>query len=94
MTGSIYERCVGGWSYDYSTFTTTNGDGNITSEAYANVTGWPINISNRDIYEGYFARRGASCSRTEGMALSNRQWGQVNDGNRDYGIGGRGVRTF
>jgi len=44
MAGNVWEQCVGGGNnYDYSTFSTTNGDGVLTIAGLANVTGWPSN---------------------------------------------------
>jgi len=94
MTGNIYERCVGGYNFDYSTFTTANGDGSITSEAYADVVGWPISTSNRDTYESYYMRRGASTSNYNNYQVSSRSQMNWGDGNRDIATGGRGVRSF
>jgi formylglycine-generating enzyme required for sulfatase activity len=93
MTGNVFERCVGGQNFDYSTFTTTNGDGSITSDAYADVTGWPIN-ANRDTYESYYIRRGASTYNSINYEVSSRNYMNWADGNRDVAIGGRGVRSF
>ena len=41
MSGNVNEQCVGGYNYNYSTFTTANGDGALSLIALANVTGWP-----------------------------------------------------
>ena len=89
MTGSACERCVGGWSYDYSTFTTTNGDGIITSEAFADVVGWPfVNV------ESYYPKRGGSTNISDGLTVSGRELANYGDANKDNALGGRGVRTF
>jgi len=92
MTGNMYERCVGGL-YDYSNFTTTNGDGNITSEAFANVVGWPM-ASDLGTTESYYIKRGASTNRWESAQLSNRQLYNWGDTNKNIALGGRGVRSF
>lgn len=88
MTGSVYERCVGGWNHDYSNFTTINGDGYITSEALTDVIGWPAAA------EHLYPRRGGSTLRNEGLQVSDRQWAAFGDGNRVYCTSGRGVRSF
>jgi len=87
LTGSVYERCVGGFHRnDYSGFTNINGNGNISTTAVATVAGWP-NHPNSYIY------RGASTMRGDGINVSSRQcygWGE------DYSLaqGGRGVRSY
>jgi len=94
MTGNAYERCIGNRNYDYSAFTTLNGDGNIDANGFANVTGWPLNTTDLGAYEAYYIRRGASANRGEGSHVSNRQLLDWSDGNRDIALGGRGVRSF
>ncbi|OAQ39302.1 hypothetical protein A5893_11605 [Pedobacter psychrophilus] len=95
MTGNVFERCIGGWNWDYSGFTINNGDGNIDANAFANVIGWPsfINVDINTI-ESYFPRRGASANRSEGMSVSNRQWASFGNGEKSFLTGGRGVRSF
>jgi formylglycine-generating enzyme required for sulfatase activity len=83
MTGGTTERCVGGWGYDYSTFTNANGDGNLSSLGYTNNSIWN---------SMYFSNRGASYARSEGSRLSERWW--WNDGNWGNGSAGRGVRSY
>ena len=83
MTGGTIERCVGGWNYDYSTFTNANGDGNLSSLGYTDNSIW--NNMN-------FTNRGASYSRSESSHLSERWW--FNDGSYGNASGGRGVRSY
>jgi formylglycine-generating enzyme required for sulfatase activity len=83
MTGSMIERCVGGWSYDYSTFTTANGDGNLTSFGNTDMTTWN---------SMQYWNRGASVQRSECARVSERWWG--NDDNYGNGGSGRGVRSY
>lgn len=88
LTGSTSERCVGGWQYDYSNFTTANGDGNISIIGTANVTGWP---SGRP--ESYSTRGGSARDRGESIFVSDRRWASLND-DYYYIQGGRGVRSY
>jgi formylglycine-generating enzyme required for sulfatase activity len=91
MTGNVWESCIGGWSVDYSDFTTTNGDGNLyengqsSTNGSANVAGW---ASNRIIIKG----GGANWVGTEWASISARNWVQHDN----YGMfqGGRGVRSY
>jgi hypothetical protein len=94
MTGNAYERAVGGNNFDYSAFTTRNGNGTIDSEGFADVIGWPISTTNPGIYESYYMRKGGSINRWENVNVSNRQNMNWTDGNRDLAQGGRGVRSF
>lgn len=82
MTGSTIERCVGGYNYDYSTFTNTNGDGNLNSFG---------NTDNAIWNNMQFTNRGASYQRAEGAKVSERWW---SDGNYGNGSAGRGVRSY
>jgi formylglycine-generating enzyme required for sulfatase activity len=93
MTGNVFERAVGGHNYDYSSFITENGDGNLDSDGFANVTGWPIDRINRDTYESYYMRKGGSTQHGINYNVSNRQYLNWGDGNRDNALGGRGVRS-
>ncbi len=93
MTGNVFERAVGGHNYDYSSFITENGDGNLDSDSFANVTGWPIDRINRDTYESYYMRKGGSTQHGINYNVSNRQYLNWGDGNRDNALGGRGVRS-
>jgi formylglycine-generating enzyme required for sulfatase activity len=82
MTGSTTERCVGGWGYDYSTYTTANGDGNINSDGSCAMTVWN---------DMRFPNRGGSFVTDYGSPVSDRSYGdEVTYGN---GNCGRGVRS-
>ncbi len=90
MTGNLWESCIGGWSSDYSDFTTANGDGNLfengdsTNNGSANVPGW---ASNKIILKG----GGANWVGTEWASISARNW--VNFDSYSFFQGGRGVRS-
>jgi formylglycine-generating enzyme required for sulfatase activity len=89
MGFSAHERCVGGWGYNYATFTTVNGDGLIDQEGFANVPTWPAPI------ESYYSKRGGSMRDLQGMNISNREFAAHWDTNVDArAYGGRGVRSF
>ena len=91
MTGGQYERTVGRHDNDCSIFTGLHGDGNLTSDAFSNVTGWGEQI---------IGARGASWRRWEGANISSRAfsiWGvpggtQHEEWGADFG--GRGVRSY
>ena len=85
MTGGMYERAIGGWHHDYSTFTTANGDGNITNIARHNQAGWSFN---------QYSVRGGSTVLYEGRLLSSRAWGANGTQDPGYALGGRGVRSY
>jgi formylglycine-generating enzyme required for sulfatase activity len=107
MAGNLMEQCVGGGAgYDYSGFTTANGDGVISETGLANVIGWPPNGGIGTILKG-------GSFRTYGnfydLTVSDRSYHAGTTRNTFYGtdhtdqngnnakpreIGGRGVRTF
>jgi formylglycine-generating enzyme required for sulfatase activity len=99
MAGNVIEQCVGGGTgYDYSTFTTANGDGSLTASGLANVTGWPTTggtSSGTILKGGGFYTNG---SQTAQMMVSDRQFFGGDNRNlsntRERAIGGRGVRSY
>jgi hypothetical protein len=96
MTGNVFERAVGGNNFDYSGFTTVNGDGNLDSYGFANVVGWPIDYNNRDVYETYIMKRGGSAGGVGyfNNTVSGRQQMNWGEGSRGNALGGRGVRSY
>jgi formylglycine-generating enzyme required for sulfatase activity len=95
MAGNVWEQCVGGGSgYNYSNFTTENGDGVLTSAGRANVVGWPIDggtSSGTIIRGGWYNTNNVTYEQ-----VSDRQFyaGSANNqGKSKYG-GIRGVRSF
>jgi hypothetical protein len=89
MTSNAFERCIGGWGYNYANFTTANGDGLLDVNGFANVPTWPAST------EGFYSKRGGSVSRNEGMLVSDRAYANLNDNNVNaFVYGGRGVRSF
>ena len=105
MAGNVYEQCVGGGSsYNYSNFTTANGDGLVSSTGYANAVGWPVNGGNNS---GTIIKGGCLYSnvRTNAdgyeMQVSDRRninglnYSSYNaNGNKYNECGGRGVRSY
>jgi len=100
MAGNLFEQCVGGGAgYDYSNFTTKNGNGALTlTSGLADVDGWPTNggaASGTIVKGGYFN----SNSNYFLYQVSDRYYysGAATDNYatiRSAGIGGRGVRSF
>ncbi len=98
MGGNVYEQCVGGGSgYDYSSFTTTNGDGSLTSLGLANVTGWP---ASGGANSGTILRGGSFANSVSYVQVSDRSYyagttlnSEANN-NSANGVGGRGVRSM
>jgi hypothetical protein len=100
MGGNVWEQCVGGGIlYDYSSFTTINGDGSLTNLGLANVTGWPVNggASSGTILRG----GGYNSGTTNYVQVSDRTFlngsslnGEAYNTNGTNQVGGRGVRTM
>lgn len=96
MGGNVWEQCVGGGSgYDYSTFTTANGDGNLSNIGLANVTGWPANGGTNS---GTILRGGSFNYDQTYIRVSDRTLYAGDDlngnSNAAWSVGGRGVRTM
>jgi formylglycine-generating enzyme required for sulfatase activity len=108
MSGNVSEQCVGGGAgYDYSNFTNANGDGLLTTDGLANVTGWPVNGASPGsiIRGGNFRTFGDVYDLTvsdrmyySGTNFNSYYSNYVTDLNgntiRAREVGGRGVRTF
>ncbi|TAL58382.1 MAG: hypothetical protein EPN85_11705 [Bacteroidetes bacterium] len=93
MSGNVDEQCVGGYAYNYSAFTTANGDGSISSVGSANIAGCP------GVGGGQFG----GVSRGSDWYTANVLYPNVSDRyqmvlnynqSRDYRVGGRGVRNW
>jgi len=95
MAGNCTEQCVGGGGYDYSAFTTANGDGVLTSKGLANTTGWPAagGVTSGTIIRGGYWETGGG---TTPCQTSDRQFYQGVSWNNDKTKfnGARGVRNF
>lgn len=100
MAGNEWEQCVGGSGFDYSGFTTANGDGVLTAKGYANVAGWPSNggVGSGTIIRGGWFEIGSNTFRLQTSDRSmylGYQWnGDKSDFNNSKFNGARGVRSF
>lgn len=84
MAGGTFERCLGGWSYDYSSFTTLCGDGSLASDGQTDMSIWKSST---------YVLRGSSYSEDFTYKMSRRaQADEVNNA-LTKGYGGRGVRS-
>lgn len=88
MTGSVFERCLGGFYSDFSAFTNINGNGNISSTAGADVNGWPSPSNTNYIERGGSA--GNEGYRQQSVSSRFRNLGD----DYSYVFGGRGVRSY
>lgn len=98
MGGQVWEQCVGGGSqYNYTKFTTTNGDGVLSDLGLANVDFWPINGGTAS---GTILKGGYHYSPAYGVNIvqvSDRTFYEgliTNKSTRNGSTGGRGVRSF
>ena len=74
MTGNVAEQCIGGYNgYNYTTFTTVNGDGTLSGTGAGNTAGWPTTGGGNG--GGGVARGGhfATVAPAE-LRLRNRKW--------------------
>jgi formylglycine-generating enzyme required for sulfatase activity len=101
MAGNVWEQCIGGSGYDYSGFTTANGDGALTTKGYANVTGWPSNggVGSGTIIKGGWYEIGSNTFRLQTSDRSmylGYQWNgdKLSDWWNSKYNGARGVRSF
>ena len=95
--GNVSEQVVGGGSgYDYSNFTTANGDGILGNDGNANTVGWPKGIGAN---QGNYCKGGdfnGYGSHPAIIQISDRQFygGNSYNNGQSNGTGGRGVRSF
>jgi formylglycine-generating enzyme required for sulfatase activity len=93
MSGNVDEQCVGGYNYNYSAFTTANGDGTLTAVGAANTSGWPSTGGGQ--YGGISKGSDWYTTNTAYLNVSDRYQMVLNyNQNRDYRAGGRGVRSW
>ena len=98
LSGNVYEQCVGGAGFNYSNFSTLNGNGVVSNVGLADVLGWPKNggLSSGTIFKGGAFNTQTAESRY--LQISDRSFyqGQSENGNtvRNKESGGRGVRSF
>jgi formylglycine-generating enzyme required for sulfatase activity len=93
MTGNVDEQCVGGYNYNYSAFTSASGDGSLTAVGAANTAGWPSTGGGQN---GGISRGSDWFTNTVAyLNVSDRYQMVLNyNQNRDYRVGGRGVRSW
>jgi formylglycine-generating enzyme required for sulfatase activity len=101
MAGNIWEQCVGGGSgFNYSTFTSDNGNGALTKTGLADVSGWPGDGGSQS---GTILKGGSYYANGSNMYLlqvSDRYMyggttlNQRINNTKDRSIGGRGVRNY
>jgi formylglycine-generating enzyme required for sulfatase activity len=93
MAGNVMEQCIGGFNYNYSNFTNTNGDGGLTSTGNADNPNWPPTGGGTG---GGIARGGEWYDNGWQYCItSNRDWLNNNTNQtKDNRMGGRGVRTY
>ncbi len=94
MGGNVFEQVIGGAGYDYSNFTTANGDGILATNGNANTTGWPTNngTNSGNILKGGSMYGGPAAT----VQVSDRTYyggTTLNDGTI-AGTGGRGIRSY
>jgi formylglycine-generating enzyme required for sulfatase activity len=92
MSGNAFEQCLGGYAFNYSGFTNTNGDGSLTATGVADTPNWPPNGGGNG---GGGTVRGGNWYEAAGICLTSNRDRMTWNGNqsRDYRVGGRGVRT-
>ncbi len=92
MAGNVTEQCVGGKTYNYSSFTNANGDGVLTPAGAADTPNWPAVGGGT---QGGVMRGGNWYDVDNLCITSNRDLiGDDTNSARDYKVGGRGVRTY
>lgn len=93
MSGNVNEQCVGGYNFNFSAFTTANGDGELSSVGSANTPNWPVLGGGRN--GGILKGSNWHTNSVTELNVSDR-FSMVSSINqvRDYRIGGRGVRNF
>jgi len=91
MSGNVFEQCVGGTSFNYSTFNGLNGDGTITAGGLFNTANWPTAGGGS---AGGVVRGGSFNSFAPGdLRVSDRaQMSNNFNQSKSAVVGGRGVR--
>jgi hypothetical protein len=93
MAGNVSEQCIGGMTFNYSSFTNANGDGVLTNAGAADTPNWPIlggGTQGGVMRGGNWYDNGAIYCITSNRDLIVNN----SNSNRDYRVGGRGVRTY
>jgi formylglycine-generating enzyme required for sulfatase activity len=93
MAGNVMEQCLGGYNFNYSSFTNANGDGNLTVTGIADTPNWPAaggGTGGGVARGGNWHDNGWQYCITSNRDLINNNTNQ----SRDFRMGGRGVRTY
>ncbi len=90
MTGNVFEQCVGGYNFNFSSFNGLNGDGTISANGFFNTANWPISGGGQS---GGIARGGSFNSGVNELKISDRGTMTNNfNQSKQAVVGGRGVR--
>lgn len=93
LSGNVWEQCVGGSCSNTgaASFTTANGNGNLNTAGFCDLTTWPFNGGN---CQPNCLRGGSWASNSGTLRLSDRTGRSSTSNNRVNDVGGRGVRSF
>ena len=93
MSGNVAEQCIGGYNFNFSSFTNISGDGDLSTAGNANTANWPSNGGGQ---AGALMRGGDWYTNTVAYLDVSDRYFMVDNSNqlRDRRIGGRGVRTY
>lgn len=92
LGGNVWEQCIGGsCNTSASSFTTANGDGNLTSSGFCDVLTWPANGGN---CTPTVLRGGAWNDAISAMQIGRRTNRGSTTNSRFAAFGGRGVRSL
>lgn len=91
MSGNVFEQCVGGYNFNYSSFNGLNGDGTITAAGLFNTANWPTAGGGQG---GGTVKGGSFNSGAPGDLRISDRWQMINNFNQSKQavVGGRGVR--
>ena len=92
MCGNVFEQCVGGYNFNYSSFNGLNGDGTITAAGLFDTANWPTAGGGQG---GGTVKGGSFNSGAPGdlrISDRNRMVDNFNQSKQAV-VGGRGVRT-
>ncbi len=96
MGGNVFEQTVGGAGYDYSNFTTLNGDGVLGVNGEANTIGWPTNSGSGSgtMLKGGSFNGGTNLVYTVQVSDRTYHAGSTLNNGQTGASGGRGVRSY
>ncbi len=92
LGGNVWEQCIGGnANANASAFTTANGNGDIGTTGFCDVTTWPANGGNGNPNA---LRGGAWNQGFTDLQIARRSGRGSTSNTRANNVGGRGVRSF